>query len=227
MEGSTKYATFFLIFSIVFTYYSYALAFSAANEGRWDITLSYEDMQSTGILLGEADDVNVTYEGGWEYFAVNNTEMRVEWTWIVTIGDHFRFQTHVKFFGMDLAWMEMGFKDYGTEIYNSSVIVEWEEDRHLSRFQAKNGYIIFFSDPEQEHNITRAIYEDGYVTITAAESITFSDNINLMTFVSWYAGMITGTNSYGLPSVFSIVLQVISALSFLSVVILAKEMISL
>ena len=227
MEGSTKYATFFLIFSIIFTYYSYALAFSATNEGRWDITISYEDMQSTGMLLGEADDLNLTYGAGWEYFSVNNTEIRVEWTWIVGIGDHFRFQTHVKFFGLTLAWMEMGFKDYGTEIYNSSVIIEWEENRYLSRFQAKNGYIVFFTDPLLEHNITRAIYEDGTVTVTVAESITFNDNVNLMTFVSWYAGMITGTNSYGLPSVFNIVLQVISVLSLLSVVILAKEMISL
>jgi len=57
--------------------------------------------------------------------------------------------------------------------------------------------------------------------------MSFDDDVNLMTFVSWYAGMITGTKSYGLPSVFNIILQVISVLSLLSVVILAKEMISL
>ena len=230
MEGSTKYATFFLIFSIVFTYYSYALAFSAGDMGRWDITLSYDQILTAGIMLGEADDLNISYGGVgtvWHYFTINNTDIRVEWSWIVSVGDHFRFQTHVTFFGLASAWTEMGFRDYGTEIYNSSVIIEWNNQTKWSRFKAKNGYEVFFTDPEQEHNITRAIYEDGTVTITVAESMSFDDDVNLMTFVSWYAGMITGTKSYGLPSVFNIVLQVISVLSLLSVVILAKEMISL
>ena len=178
-------------------------------------------------MLGEADDLNVSYGTGWQYFTVNNTDMRVEWTWIFSIGDHFRFQTHVTFFGLASGWTEMGFRDYGTEIYNSSVIIEWNNQTKWSRFKAKNGYEVFFTDPEQEHNITRAIYEDGTVTVTVAESMSFDEDVNLMTFVSWYAGMITGTKSYGLPSVFNMVLQVINVLSLLSVVIIAKEMISL
>ena len=113
MEGSTKYATFFLIFSIVFTYYSYALAFSAGDMSRWDITLSYEDMQSTGMLLGEADDLNLTFGSGYQYFTINNTDMRVKWGWLVGIGDTIWFETHVKFFGVGLAWTPMGIKDYG------------------------------------------------------------------------------------------------------------------
>lgn len=227
MEGSTKYATFFLIFTVVFTYYSYALAFSSVDQERWDITLSYEEILSAGIMLGEADDLNISYGTGWEYFTVNNTDMRVEWTWIVTIGDHFRFQTHVSLFGLAYAWTEMGFVDYGTDIYNSSVIVEWDNQTKWSRFKANNGYEVFFTDPEQEHNMTRAIYDDGTVTITVAESMTFDNEVNLMTFVSWYAGMITGVRGYGLPPVFNVVLQLISVLSLLSVIILAKEMISL
>jgi len=227
MEGSTKYATFFIIFTIVYTYFSYALAFSVVPENRWDVTLDIEEIFASGIMLGEADDLNLTYGSGWQYFTVNNTEIRVEWDYIVTIGDHFRFQTHVKFFGIAIAWTEMGIRDYGTEIYNSSVIIEWNNQTKWSRFTCKNGYELFFTDPEQEHNMTRAIYDDGTVTLTIAESITFSDDVNLMTFVSWYTGMITGTKSYGLPSVFNVVLQVISVLSLLSVIILAKEMISL
>ncbi|MBA7491600.1 hypothetical protein ES702_02148 [subsurface metagenome] len=227
MEGSVKYATFFLIFSIAFSYFAFALMFSTVSEGRWDISLDVEQIMSAGILLGEADDLNLTYGSGWQYFTVNNTEIRVEWDWIVTIGDHFRFQTHVKFFGLDLAWTEMGIRDYGTEIYNSSVIVEWNNNTKWSRFKFKNGYELFFTDPEQEHNMTRAIYDDGTVTVTVAESLTITEDVNFMTFVSWYAGMITGTNNYGLPSIFNVVLQSIGALSLLSVIILAKEMISL
>lgn len=231
MEGSTKYATFFLIFSIVFTYYSYALAFSGVAENRWDITLSYDEILGAGIMLGEAADLNLTYGSGWQYFTVNNTDIRVEWTYIVIYGDHFRFQTHVKFFGIDIAWTEMQIRDYGTSIFNSSLVVEWNNQTKWSRFKAKNGYEIFFTDPSPdapgEGNITRAVYEDGIVTVTVAESVTFSDDVNLMTFVSWYAGTITGTKNYGLPSVFNVVLQVISVLSLLSVIILAKEMIRL
>ena len=229
MEGSTKYATFFIIFTIVYTYFSYALSFSVVPENRWDVTLDIEEIFASGIMLGEADDLNISYGGvgtNWEYFTVNNTDIRVEWSWIATIGDHFRFQTHVTFFGILSAWVEMGIRDYGTEIYNSSVIVEWNNQTKWSRFTCKNGYELFFTDPEQEHNITRAIYDDGTVTLTIAESIGFSDDVNFLTFVSWYAGMITGTKSYGLPSVFNVILQVISVLSLLSVIILAKDLIS-
>lgn len=230
MEGSVKYATFFIIFSMSFSYFAYALTFTSMSEDRWDITLSYDDILTAGIMLGEADDLNLTYGGVgtvWQYFTVNNTDIRVEWSWIVGIGDNFRFQTHVKFFGMGLAWTEMQIRDYGINLYNSTLIVEWNNQTKWSRFKAKNGYEIFFTDPEQEHNMTRAVYDDGIVTVTVAESITFTNDVNLMTFVSWYAGMITGSNSYGLPSIFNIIMQAISALAMLSVIILAKEMISL
>jgi len=227
MEGTVKYATFFLMFSMAFSYFSYALTFSTVAEGRWDISISVEELMATGILLGEADDLNLTYGAGWQDFTVNNTDMRVKWDWLAVYGDIFWFETHVKFFGIDFAWMDMGIRDYGYHLHNSSIIIEWNNQTKWSRFKAKNGYEIFFTDPEQEHNITRAIFEDGTVTVTVAESITISENVNLMTFVSWYAGMITGTNSYGLPSIFNVIIQAISALSMLSVIILIKEMISL
>ena len=227
MENTVRYATFFLIFSIVFTYFSYALTFSATPQNRWDITIPIEEIMATGILLGEADDLNLTYGDDWQYFTVNNTDIRVKWDWLAIFGDHVRFQTHVKFFGIDMAWMEMGIKDYGNEIYNSSIIIEWVDQPKWSRFSFKNGYELFFSDPEQEHNISRAVYDDGIITVTVAESISFGDRVHLMTFVSWYAGMVTGTNSYGLPSVFNIVLQLINVLSLLSVVVLIRYMIAL
>ncbi len=226
MEAATKYATFFLIFAMSFSYFAYALTFTTTSEGKWDISLDVEEVMSSGILLGEAAELNLTYGGvgtNWQYFNINNTDIRVEWSWIVTIGDNFRFQTHVKFFGIGLAWTEMGIRDYGTEIYNSSVITEWNNQTKWSRFKAKNGYEIFFTDPEQEHNITRAIYDDGIVKVTVAESITFSDRVNFFTFASWYVGMVTGTNNYGLPSVFNVILQIINVLSLLSVIVLTKE----
>ena len=226
MEGSVKYATFFLVFSVVFTYFSYALTFSVTPQNRWDITISVEEIMSTGILLGEADDLNLTFDSGYQYFNVNNTEIRVKWGWLVGIGDTIWLETHVKFFGVGMAWTPMGIKDYGNYLYNSSIIIEWVDQPKWSRFKAKNGYEVIFSDPEQEHNISRAVYYDGIITVTVAESISFGDKVHLMTFVSWYAGMVTGTNSYGLPSVFNIVLQVINMLALLSVVILVKEMIS-
>ncbi|MBA7491309.1 hypothetical protein ES702_01854 [subsurface metagenome] len=227
MEGSVKYASFFLIFSIVFTYFSYALTFSATPQDRWDITISVEEIMGTGILLGEADDLNLTWGSGYQYFTVNNTEMRVKWGWLAGIGDSIWLETHVTFFGIGLAWTPMGIRDYGNYLHNSSIIIEWNDQIKWSRFHPKNGYELFFTDPEQEHNISRAVYEDGIITVTVAESVDFGDKVHLMTFVSWYAGMVMGTSNYGLPSVFNIVLQLINVLSLLSVVILVKEMISL
>ena len=227
MEGSTKYATFFLIFSIVFTYYSYALAFSTVPESRWDLTLDYDQVFAAGIMLGEADELNLTYGSGWQYFDHNNTEIRVKWDYNVILGYHIRFDSHVKIFNIAITWVSMEIRDYGEYLYNSSLVIEYDNVTEWSQFKFKNGYELFFVDPELENNMTRAVYEDGIVLVTVAESISFKDDVNLMTFVSWYTGTITGTNSYGLPSVFNVILQVISVLSLLSVIILAKEMISL
>jgi len=138
MEGTVKYATFFLMFSMAFSYFSYALTFSTVAEGRWDISISVEELMATGILLGEADDLNLTYGAGWQYFTVNNTDMRVKWDWLVGIGDIFWFETHVKFFGIDFAWMDMGIRDYGYHLFNSSIIIECNNQTKWSRIKAKN-----------------------------------------------------------------------------------------
>ena len=48
-----------------------------------------------------------------------------------------------------------------------------------------------------------------------------------MQFINWYWSIMIGSNSYGLPAFMSWIVRLISALTLLSGVLLAKEMLRL
>ena len=223
---SARYATFFLVFSILFSYFSYSFSLAETPLGSWDLSIDRESLYAKGILLGEADEVNVSWTGdtfSYWYFSLNDTDIRVSWNDSI-LGDRFLFQQHVFIFDQGIGWSPIKFRDYNYFIYNSSVTGEWNNGTKWSHFSALNGYEIFFNDPEGLGDITRAIYEDGTVSVIVAESINYQTEPNMRAFISWYANIVTGTNSYGLPPQFNIVVQLITALSILSLALLVKEM---
>ena len=223
---SVKYATFFLVFSMLFSYFSYSFSLAETPIDSWDLSISLEDLYTAGILLGEYDEVNVSWTGltptFWQ-FSLNNTEMRVSWYHSV-VGDRFFFQQHVFIFDQGIGWYPVKVRDYGLALYNSSIIERWNNETKWSLFHTLKGYEILFVDPQREGNITRAVYDDGEVGIIVAQSINYLRNPNMGAFISWYANIVTGTNSYGLPPQFNVIIQLITALSILSLALLVKEM---
>lgn len=229
MESSAKYASFFLVFSILFSYFSYAFSLASTPIESWDLSIDIESLYTAGILLGEADELNVSWTGNtltYYYFSLNNTDIRTSW-FASSIGDRFHFQSHAFIFDLGFGWHPMQIRDFGMNLWNSTIVSKWNNQTKWSLFHSQNGYEIFFIDPEQEGNITRAVYTDGIVGVIIAESINYQREPNMRAFISWYANIVTGTNVYGLPPQFNVIIQLITALSILSLALIIKEMLRL
>jgi hypothetical protein len=84
----------------------------------------------------------------------------------------------------------------------------------------------FFEDTNPaRNNITAAICE-GQVTLILAKGWNMTSP-DFWTFVGWYAGMLTFSNTYGMPDIFVFLLWFITALSIIAVVLLAREFVPL
>ena len=70
---------FILIVSLVFPIFGMALTQGESEVELYDVSVSPESLVSAGILLREGESHNVSYGGGYVYFTLNDTEVRVKW----------------------------------------------------------------------------------------------------------------------------------------------------
>jgi hypothetical protein len=228
-------AVVLLLISIFFHYFSYSFTIQAFDYSQYDITLDLNALYASGIMLGDSDEHNVTYEAGtWTEFEIENKTIRTRWRdWaFLTVEDPldfdsgagFAFQSQSNFFGFTpwTSWFLQNVNK-GRLIRNETIIQEFESTQNYTKFLAKTGYVCFFTDPEKEGNITRAIMDDGNVTLTIAKNMDWADEANLNTFISWYIGLITGSETWGLPPSFSIIVRVMSLLGIFSAIFLMAE----
>ena len=106
----------------------------------------------------------------------------------------------------------------------SLFISEWDSNYNWSRFTLFDGTNVFIT-PFDGTNITKAVYYDGTLNITVAETFEESTNFNFWQFLGWYSSLMLGSEAWGLPPIFSWVIRLFSALSILAMILLAKEMI--
>lgn len=228
MEGTQRLAVFFLIFSMSFNFFSYAFSF-ASNEDMANLktALSIDELYRAGILLGEAQDKNITFATEYIYYeTLNDTDMRVGWG--LWGADNLRIgQRNTLFSIFQIGYPYVGFRDYGNsvQITNASIIERWNPDYNWSKFTLDNGFIFFIIDPDGENNITDAVYTDGVITGILAESADTYNQVSFDTFISWYASMITGANNYGLPDFLILLVQFMTVMGAATVIFLMKEFI--
>ena len=80
-----------------------------------------------------------------------------------------------------------------------------------------------FSDPLGNGNITDAVQTQGVLNIVIGENLAFSSEPNLNSFINWYMGLVTGSESWGLPDSFSILVRIMSMLGIFSGIFLLSE----
>lgn len=215
-----------LLISVLFHYFSYSFTVVAFDYSEYDISLDITDLYASGIMIGESDEHNVTYgDNTFTEFVINESRIRVAWiNWFAQGGDGLIFTQRVPFFGFD-AWIDFTFVNIegGENIRNSTITALWESNNNWTKVHAKTGYVLFITDPLKQGNITRAVQEDGNLTLTLAEDISWADEPNLATFMSWYIGLVTGSESWGLPDSFSILVRIMTMLGIFSGIFLLIE----
>jgi hypothetical protein len=215
-----------LIVSVMFHYYSYSFSVQAYDYSDYDITLEIADLYASGIMIGEHAEHNISYGNAtWTVFDLNETSIRMIWQdWALLGGDGIVAQQETKFFGFD-AWIDFKFQNVFQQrnIRNSTIIALFEEDNNWSKVHALTGYVLFITDPLKQDNMTRAVQEDGNLTLTLAQDVAWAEEADLSNFISWYIGLVTGSETWGLPDSFSILVRLMTLLGIFSGVFLLIE----
>jgi len=240
-----KLIVMMLIISITFPIFAMGLTNLQTQESsKFDIAISYESLISAGIMLGNAVSHNVSYGGGYVYFNLNDTEVRVKWddlgldpATFLPIGDAIKVERKSPLGRITDSWVFpkrlyiSGEKtDYKSiYVYNSTLIQEWDEDYNWSLFRIpEEGLVMIVQySPSVSNNITEAVYEDGLITVTIGKSLDVNEKVNFRKVVNWYMGLLIGDKSWGLPPVFTWIVRILTSLSVLAMVIFIKEMIKL
>lgn len=231
---------FVLVLNITFPVLSYTFTFFESNYEDYDIALDEESLLLAGINLVGGESHNLTWGGEWVYYTQQNQSTRLKFDgpwyepWPVVQGDGIAIERQDAI-GLALDnWLsrhrmlsrgyKSGFQD--NIITNASMISEWDPLYNWSRFRMIDGTNIFIT-PFSGTNISDAVMEAGTLNVTLAVSFEEESNFNFWRFIGWYSGLLMGTASWGLPSVFGWVIKILTAISALALVMIAKEMIRL
>lgn len=215
-----------LLISILFHYFSYSFTVVAYDYSNYDISLDIIEMYASGIMIGEWDAANITYGNvTWTIWELNETTVRARWDhWHLVDKHGLLFQTEAEFFTfqpwLDFRWQGI---EGGLIIMNSTIIERFDTGYNWTKIHGVTGFVMFITDPLRQGNITRAVQDDGIVTVTIAQDIAWSSEPNLQTFMSWYLGLVTGSETWGLPESFGILVRIMSMLGIFSGIFLMSE----
>jgi hypothetical protein len=237
----TKLYVFVLVLNIIFPVFGYTFTTFESDPEDYEISLDMDTLNMAGINLIDGESHNMTYNGAWVYYTELNTTIRAHFQddirdpWITIIGDGIGLQKRgavsIALDTWALAYT-VSVKSWETNewlklISNSTIVRDYNEDYNWSRFILYDGTQIFVTSHESHQNITRAVYEDGHVNMTLGRTLEESSAFNFRRFVTWYMSIMVGSNSWGLPSMFSWVLRILGAMSVFAVVLLSRELIRL
>ena len=225
-----------LAFTLVFPVLGYTFTNFPDGMGVYDISLSAESLMLAGITLDDAESHGLTYGGGFQYYEISNKTYRSAWDedwrdpWITPIGDGVVIEQHGIFQFWDPDKVELKSYQTGTVskvISNSSIVNEYDINYNWTRYITGAGLNVLITPFVRGESITTAVYSTAHLNVTIGTTLVESSTFNFSKFVNWYFSLLVGSASFGLPSVFSWLIKIISAITVLSSVLLAKELISL
>ena len=219
-------AVLLLLVSVLFHYFSYSFTVTAYDYSEYDVSLSIIDLYSSGIMIGEWDVKNVTYGNStWTIFEVGNETIRCQWQdWWLVGKTGLLFQKWTEFFTLQ-PWIDFRWKNIegGLIIRNQTMIAEYDYDLNVTIINGITGYVCLIQDPSRQGNITEAVMESGVIQVVIAEDVAFSSEPDLNSFMSWYLGLVTGSETWGLPDSFGILVRIMSMLGIFSGIFLLSE----
>lgn len=217
-----------LLVSILFHYFSYSFTITAIDYSDYELSIDIIDLYASGIMLGEYDEHNISFQTDpypWTEFEVGNSTMRFLWRDFIFVGDSIGSQIQAKFFGFD-SWINFDWRDIpgGRHIRNATIIEWWDSENNWTMFHGLTGYVLFITDPLKQGNITRAVQVDGNLTLTLAQNVAWSETPGVSSFINWYFGLVTGSESFGLPDNFAIIVRIMTLLGMFAGIFLLSEL---
>ncbi len=240
---NVRLIVFTLCLCLIFPVLGYSFTtFSISLTENWDISLDKDRLILAGIILNDAESHNVTFEGDWEEYTVQNQSVRIGWKsgirdagTLIIYEDAIFIQKKSPLGRFLNSWIfpqfmwvtavKTGYTDKA--IYNDTIVLNWDPVYNWSRFEVEDGMQCFITPINDTMNITYAVYTYGTLSVTLGEGWEETTDFNFRNFVTWYLGLIIGDQTWGLPEVFTWLIRILSALTILSAVIIAKELIKL
>lgn len=218
-----------LLVTIFFHYFSYSFTISAIDYSDYEISIDIVDLYSSGIMLGEYDEHNISYQNGGPdirtEFEIENSTIRFLWSDFIGRGDAISSQIKAWFFGFP-SWINFDWQNIQGKrfIRNETIIDLWDSENNWTKIHALSGYVLFITDPLKQGNITRAVQIDGNLTLTLCQDVAWAEEPSISSFISWYWGLVTGSESFGLPENFAIIVRVMTLLGMFAGVFLLSEL---
>ena len=219
-------AVVLLLVSILFHYFSFSFTLVAFDYTDYDVSLDFIGLMQSGILIGDWESKNVTFGNStWTQFEVRNSTIRTRWeTWTLLSKTGFLFQQEAEFFTLqpwtDFRWQNI---EGGLIIRNQTIVATHNTDLNNTIIKGITGFVAIFQDPSGEGNISKAVQETGIVNVVIAEDVAFASEPDLNSFMSWYLGLVTGSETWGLPDSFGILVRIMTMLGIFSGIFLLIE----
>jgi hypothetical protein len=225
-----------LAFTMIFPVLGYTFTNLPGVIGDYDTSISDETLMLAGITLTDAESHDLTWTGAFQYYNVSNKLFRVQWKadwrdpWITPIGDGIAVERPGSFEWWDAnkvrltSWVA---RNNFKVITNASIVSEYDINYNWTRYVTDTGFQVLITPYTRGVSINTAVYDEAHLNVTLGTALVESSTFNFRQFVNWYFSMLLGETSFGLPSVFSWMIRLISAISVLSAILLAKELISL
>lgn len=243
MADSLTFRFFYagIIFNILFSVFGFAFtAFPSTYQESLELPIDQDVLYSEGIVFVNATYYNLSYNANWTYFTQGGNNMRISFR----DGDFF-FDPDVKdgiiiqeqtLIGQYLdSWalpvtlqIEIG-KNYEEftnpkNLSNSTIVTYFEPQFNWTRFRAPNainGFVITL--PEDENNITKAVYETGILSVIVGE-LQINSDLDVATFARWYWSSLFNFGYSGFPSMVQWILKLIVAINLVSAIFAIREL---
>lgn len=239
-ETSHTMAITLLLFSLIFPVFAFTLTNPLAGLPQTEDKSQYFDQDkliSAGVYL-RAQERHPLVFGTYSTFTLNEsqTQFRVRWNkasvlaieagWYFykpNILDSQQYPTWIFPVGLDV---QIKGVDYPQDSppKNMTIITGFEPAYNWTRISIKDlGLEVFITAEAADNDIAQAVLTNGVVNCTVGQTVNYQD-INAWSFMSWYYGMITDNNVYGLPVTLSWLLKINVVLTIFTGIIIFREL---
>jgi len=229
-----------LIFNVLFPTFAYAFTTLAVDgDGEIDSVIDPDELLLAGIDIENATTHTVIHGAAWTEFEVGSETFRVQWVedqglgWLFDNSPGFALQRRANpidrmfntwLFPLNIRWVNPSNGTALDVLSNATLVDAYEESKGWAKIDLKNDVriVLFTANSTISPTFEDAVEVNGTVLVTIATPAM--DDFSLLGFIDFFTGTLIGDNMYGLPSVFSWIMRLLSVVSILALAWFVKDM---